>query len=470
MAENETAQPHEDQPLLSSGASSVNKVPKELDDSENESWKFLIGLAYMCAMGVCGVVLTAIGSTLDSVAEQCGTTALKVSTVFLARGAGAMLGSFSGGKLYSIWHGNYVMVCALIWISTTLMLLAWCYSVWYLHVLFAALGFGTAVTDTGCQIMTRKAHGKMAGPWLGANTVAFGIAGALVPFMELFTSSLIIQFAILASVAVGTALLVMSVPVPDYLGKSMDKALAAESKDGKSMGRPNTVTAYAVEILFGCSVFCLIGGKVTFSSYIEDYVEDENGIKDSNKALALAALWSAITFGRLFGLWDQVTLNKRGQDERAARERGLPPPHGKSALDQLYSHIDLWLGTGALGCLLMLIWPSSSLAIWVGIILYGFGNGPCVGYCYDMNNRITVPSEFGMSIVMFGLNFGASLVPYLVVLAWDDTGKAYFLPLITLFTMVLPIGFVAMTRRFQQTEMSTRTFGGSTGGSSDEAA
>jgi hypothetical protein len=22
--------------------------------------------------------------------------------------------------------------------------------------------------------------------------------------------------------------------------------------------------------------------------------------------------------------------------------------------------------------------------------MYGFGNGPCVGYCYDINNRITV--------------------------------------------------------------------------------
>ena len=45
-----------------------------------------------------------------------------------------------------------------------------------------------AVTDTGCQIMTRKAHGKKAGPWLGANTVTFGIAGAIVPLMEIWTN------------------------------------------------------------------------------------------------------------------------------------------------------------------------------------------------------------------------------------------------------------------------------------------
>jgi len=39
-------------------------------------------------MGVCGIVLTAIGSTLTQLASNCGTSALKVSTVFLARGAG----------------------------------------------------------------------------------------------------------------------------------------------------------------------------------------------------------------------------------------------------------------------------------------------------------------------------------------------------------------------------------------------
>jgi hypothetical protein len=103
--------------------------------------------------------------------------------------------------------------------------------------------------------------------------------------------------------------------------------------------------------------------------------------------------------------------------------------------------------------LLLLSLPSNAVAAWIGIILYGFGNGPCVGYCYDINNRITIPSEFGMSIVMFGLNFGASIVPYLTALAWSDTGDAYYLTVITFLTMLLPIGFVRMTKVFQKEEI-----------------
>jgi predicted MFS family arabinose efflux permease len=418
-------------PELSENTGFGNEPPKVKTPTpdppavKTPTWRILLGTAYMFAMGVCGIVLTAIGSTLDSLAKKCGTTALKVSTVFLARGAGAIFGSMASGKLYTMFHGNYVMVCALLWITITMMLLAFCSSVWYLHLLFAALGIGTSITDTGCQIMTRKAHGRNAGPWLGANTVTFGITGALVPLMELFTSSLIVQFSILASVSLLTALAIILIPVPTYLGESMDRKL------GKTT-RASGGASYYVEGCLSCSVFCLIGGKVTFSSYIKDYIAQTHCMDTDLKSLALAMLWFAITVGRLVGLLDQIHIANKGQ---------------------LYNHLYLWLVLGALGMGLLLSFPSNAVAAWFGIILYGIGNGPCVGYCYDVNNRITVPSEIGMAIVMFGLNLGASLVPYLTALAWDDTGKAYWLTIITFLTMVLPIGFVRLTKVFQKDEV-----------------
>jgi hypothetical protein len=64
--------------------------------------------------------------------------------------------------------------------------------------------------------------------------------------------------------------------------------------------------------------------------------------------------------------------------------------------------------------MLLILWfPDSGECLWIGVAFYGLFNGPCVGYCYDLNNRITYPTEKSMSIVMFGLNFGASLVPYI---------------------------------------------------------
>ena len=73
-----------------------------------------------------------------------------------------------------------------------------------LHVYFCLLGLGTSITDTGCQIQTRRIHGKAAGPWLGANTEAFGVAGALVPLIEVITGNFYVEFAILATLVIAT--------------------------------------------------------------------------------------------------------------------------------------------------------------------------------------------------------------------------------------------------------------------------
>ena len=50
------------------------------------------GLCYANAMGVCSIVLVALGSTLSALAADCGTTGAAVGTVFIARGIGAITG------------------------------------------------------------------------------------------------------------------------------------------------------------------------------------------------------------------------------------------------------------------------------------------------------------------------------------------------------------------------------------------
>jgi hypothetical protein len=42
----------------------------------------------------------------------------------------AIVGSLASGKFYSWFHGNYVLVLALIWVATMLMLLAFVTEVW----------------------------------------------------------------------------------------------------------------------------------------------------------------------------------------------------------------------------------------------------------------------------------------------------------------------------------------------------
>jgi hypothetical protein len=69
-----------------------------------------------------------------------------------------------------------------------------------------------------------------------------------------------------------------------------------------------------------------------------------------------------------------------------------------------------------------------------------------VGYCYDLNNRITHPTELSMSIVMFGLNFGASLVPYMTSLVWNEGGGPKTLIVVTFLSMFVPLPLLHVTK------------------------
>lgn len=126
-----------------------------------------------------------------------------------------MLGAIVSSKLYKWIRGNTVMSLVLLLLTAVLMYMPFISSVMILHVAFFALGLCTAITDTGCQIMTRKLHGAKAGPWLGANTVVFGISGALVPLIGYLTGSIFVQYVILAAVSCLVASFLIILPAPE---------------------------------------------------------------------------------------------------------------------------------------------------------------------------------------------------------------------------------------------------------------
>ena len=170
--------------------------------------KFRLGISYCFAMGMCGLVLVAITSTLDDLADKTKHSFLDSGSVFIARGLGATSGAIASSKLYLWYPGNEVLAASLFMVVVMLIALPSCRSFPLLHFYYFICGLGTAITDTGCQIMTRKVQGNNAGPWLGANTVAFGLCGALVPLMEMFTKRLYETFLSLAFVTLLAVVLV----------------------------------------------------------------------------------------------------------------------------------------------------------------------------------------------------------------------------------------------------------------------
>jgi predicted MFS family arabinose efflux permease len=379
--------------------------------------KLIMGIGYMLSMGVCGIVLVALGSTLESLASNVNRTATEIGTVFITRGFGAILGAVLSAKLYKWFLGNHVIFFGLLSICLLLVTLPFVRSNILLHIFFMFLGLMTAITDTGCQIMTRKLHGKQAGPWLGANTVSFGISGAFVPIIAIFTGSLNIQYFSMSAIVFAVSLIVGLGPNPEKNGK-------IPSGPPKREGQASQIAHYRVEMTIGLMVFFFIGGKVTTTAYLASYVEQTKVIDTYHENFLILVLWISITIGRLAGVYDQRFLTNKS----------LPV------------HLTIFC-IGGFASMLLIIWfPKNPESLWIGVAFYGLFNGPCVGYCYDLNNRITYPSEASMAIVMFGLNFGASLVPYATSIIWNAGGGPRTLILVVFMTMIMPLPLLFATR------------------------
>jgi predicted MFS family arabinose efflux permease len=388
------------------------RTPEDSDNEDEERQKTKLGLSivYLLAMSVCGLILVSLGATLTYLANRVGKTTTEIGTVFLARGVGAVSGAIVSSKLYKLYKGNNIMIPNLLILCACLIGLLFNESVVILHILFFALGICTAIVDTGVQIQCRKLHGRQAGPWLGANTVAFGCAGLIVPLIELVVSSEMLEFIILAFIILAVAVSMWFVPhVEDYIS-------TRKVPIGGPVPRPKG-PHYNVEIVIAFMVFCYVGSKVSLTSYLYTFIEDTITLDNSQESLALLVLWIFITIGRLMGVYDQRFVNNR----------------------TLPVHLFTLSGGATLAMMMIVVLPHSAVALWMGLSFFGLFNGPCVGYCYDMNNRLTSPSEESMSIVMLGLNMGASVVPWLSSLLMSAFDNPYVLIWIILFANALPM-------------------------------
>jgi fucose permease len=171
-------------------------------------------------------------------------------------------------------------------------------------------------------------------------------------------------------------------------------------------------------------LFCFVGGGVTVTAYIESYVDQTNVIWSIHKPTLVFVLWVSITIGRIVGVIDQRYLT-----------RGT-----------LYIHLSLLCLGGFCSMMLITLAPRNSAALWIGTCCYGLFHGPTVGFSYDLNNRLTLPTERSMSIVMFGLNLGASVVPFLTTQLWKyNQGNPLSLIIIVGLSSILPFPLLYLT-------------------------
>lgn len=209
------------------------------------------------------------------------------------------------------------------------------------------------------------------------------------------------------------------------------KSSSSSSIHSKLVGNDvdDFIPHYHCEICASVMVFWLVGGNVALTAYLDSYLAETGVIEVRSIPKLLLVLWIAITLGRLLGVKDQLQLSEKN----------------------LISHFAGLCITGCFAISLIFIFPRCGSLLWIAIAIFGISNGPTIGYCYDLINRLTYPTEKSMSIVMFGLNCGASLVPYITTWLWKRNGPIALMQIELASTLIpLPLIFLTSALRYEQ--------------------
>lgn len=354
-----------------------------------------------------------MGTNLAALSLRIGASATELGgKAFFVKGCGSICAAAASAKVFAWFDGDAVLVCCLAGIAALMAALPHVSHPLLLYLYFFSLGFLAAMNDAGCNILTRRKRGKGAGPWLAGNGVAFGVSAALVPLVGLVTPSLDMQFCVIGSLVLGVALLVahaslLSAGALDrhavYLGDDdadlNEKELEECDREARRVQKlmlEQIAPHYYVEMAIGAMVLCICGIQVTTCSYLATYLALSASVPTALQHVCPLLFWVCWTAGRACGVLDQ---------RRALTDA------------QLRHHLTALLFLAALASLLLLCCPASPPLVALAIALFALFHGPTNGYCLDLNNRLTLPTEKSTSIVMVCVN-GGDFFPFCAALLW----------------------------------------------------
>jgi hypothetical protein len=230
--------------------------------------------------------------------------------LFLARGAGQILATLFCADLYSSFWGNGIlMICTFI-VGALWVLGALIEQAPVLYFWFFMTGLMTATLDIGTQILTRRAYGTEAGPWLTANTFCFATAGLLAPLVDYATGTLLEQCTVYASFAVALGVLTFMIAEDCYVFPTRMQLDDDASQKNLTLGQKVQQSLfswldpiYRNDAILALMIFFTIGGQNMMSNYLETYILITGVAPVTYDSMMLSLFWGSMVISRLIAMF-----------------------------------------------------------------------------------------------------------------------------------------------------------------------
>jgi fucose permease len=342
---------------------------------------------YCTAFAALGLVGAALGPTLPGLAEQTGTGLSDISFLFTANALGFLLGSSQVGRVYDRLPGHPVMAAGLLIMAGMLALTPVTPLLWLLTLILGVLGMAQGMLDVGGNTLLVWDHREHVGPFMNALHFFFGVGSFLSPILinraaEL-SGGIAWAFWALALLMLPPAVWLMGTPSPSQSGVTEDRP----------EGPVDALLVLLVAIFLGLYV----GAEVSFGGWIYSYAVTLNIAGEAMAAYLTSAFWGALTAGRLLAI------------PLASHLR----PRAMLVLD---------LAGCLLGIGIILSWPGSLVATWVGTLAVGLAMASVFPTTLSMTGRLTTLSGRVTSWLFVGVSAGAMSIPWAIGQLFEAAG------------------------------------------------
>lgn len=353
-------------------------------------------LGYFSAFVMLGATTAVLGPTLTDLADNTGATLAQVSVLFTAKSAGYLVGSLLGGWLYDRIQPHRVMPLALLGMALTLGLSPLIPILWLLAACLLLLGLAEGSVDVGGNALLVWTHGSQVGPYMNALHAFFGIGTFLAPIIIaqsiLHSNSINAGYWLLAALLLPIALWVWLAPSP---AAPQQKPTA---KQEVATGRARVTLIFLVAAF----LFLYVGAEIGFGSWIATFVLRQNLADKAGASYLTSAFWGAFTFGRLVGIPLAARLRPR-----------------------------LLIGGELSGCLLslglILIWPETLAAIWIGALGLGFSMASIFPTTITLAERRMTLTGSTTSWFFVGGSLGSMFLPWMIGQFFERSGPVTML-------------------------------------------
>jgi FHS family Na+ dependent glucose MFS transporter 1 len=374
--------------------------------------------AYFAAFVAIGLSTATLGPTLPGLAGHTRTQLSQASLLFTAHSLGYLVGSFQGGRLYDRVSGHLVLAAGLLIMAAMLAVAPLIPALWLLAVVILVLGSAEGAVDVGGNTLLVWVHGHKVGPFMNGLHFFFGVGS--------FLSPLIVAAALSLSGDITWAywaLAVFMLPAAAWLARLPSPR--AQTAAGDGLNDPNLAARSRARnhrpvlvVLIALLLLLYAGAEAGFGGWIYSYAVALGLATETSAAYLTSAFWGALTVGRLLGI------------PIAARFRP------KSIL------LANLLGCAA-STIILVLWPHSLLATWLGSMGLGFAMASIFPIAISFAGQELALTGQITGWFLVGASVGGMSLPWLMGQLFESVGPQSTMVAV-LIDLVLAVGLLAV--------------------------